>query len=127
MLVLMDTLATVYVEDDEQEAFIMQVGMRRQNIRIFHIPDIAPETISQLQAPPYDEAVAIIFDALLSGQNGVELARELRTQGDQRPIFLLTAAENPDPALLRQHNIHYLRKPPNFEKLAALIRDLSDS
>jgi DNA-binding response OmpR family regulator len=120
----MNTLDTIYVEDDEQEAFIMRIGMRRQGINILHVSDITLETITQLKQPPYDQAAAVIFDAILAGQSGVELADELRNSGDERPIFLLTAGENPDPTLLRERNIHYLRKPPHFENLAQMIRDM---
>ena len=121
----MDTLDTIYVEDDDQEAFIMRVGMRRQGINILHVPDLTPETLTRLQEPPFAQAVAVIFDAILGGQSGVALAHALRTGGDERPIFLLTAAENPDPELLLRHNIRYQRKPPNFERLARMIRDLT--
>jgi DNA-binding response OmpR family regulator len=123
----MDTLETIYVEDDEQEAFIMRVGMRRQGISILHVPDVTVETITRLQAAPYDQAVAVIFDSILVGQSGVELAQHLRASGDQRPIFLLTAGENPNPDLLQQYNIRYLRKPPHFENLARTIRELAQS
>lgn len=121
----MDTLETIYVEDDDQEAFIMRVGMRRQGITILHVPDPTPESIASLREPPYDRATAVIFDAILAGQSGVDLARRLRMNGDERPIFLLTAGENPDIELLQRLNIRYLRKPPHFENLARLIRDLA--
>jgi DNA-binding response OmpR family regulator len=121
----MDTLEIIYVEDDEQEAFIMRVGMRRQGINVIHVPTITAETVTSLQEPPYNQAAAVIFDAILAGQNGVELARLLRASGDDRPIFLLTAGENPDPEFLQRHNIRYLRKPPRFESLARTIQELA--
>ena len=117
----MDKLDTIYVEDDVQEAFIMQVGMRRQGFNILHVQGITPEGIAQLSEPPHDSAVAVIFDAILAGQSGIELAQKLRDSGDTRPIILLTAAENPDPALLAEYKIHYMRKPPDFERLATII------
>jgi DNA-binding response OmpR family regulator len=96
--------------------------MRRQGIKITHIPDITVDTISDLQAPPYSSAVAVIFDAILTGMSGVTLARALRNCGDERLIVLLTAGENPDSELLQRYNIQYLRKPPKFEQLATMIR-----
>ncbi len=122
----MDTLEALYIEDDEQEAFIMRVGMRRQGIDVTHVNDITVDTIGSLQAPPYANAAAIIFDAILTGNSGVNLARALRTRGDERLIVLLTAGENPDPKLLKRHDIHYLRKPPKFDQLAAMIRSSVD-
>ena len=123
----MDTLETIYVEDDEQEAFIMRVGMRRQGISVIHVPDVTADTIARLQAAPYDQAAAVIFDSILVGQSGVDLAQRLRASGDERPIFLLTAGENPNPELLQQQNIRYLRKPPHFENLARTIRELTQA
>jgi DNA-binding response OmpR family regulator len=118
----MDILQTIYVEDDEQEAFVMRIGMRRQQIDVVHIDHISLETISQLQEHPFHQAIAIIFDSILRNQNGLELACQLRQQGDQRAMILLTAGDNPDPARLKANDILYLRKPPNFEQLAQLIR-----
>ena len=82
----MDIQDAIYVEDDEQEAFIMRVGMRRQGVTITHVPEITIEAITTLQNPPYDNAVAIIFDAILTGISGVSLARALRASGDERLI-----------------------------------------
>jgi DNA-binding response OmpR family regulator len=113
----------IYVEDDDQEAFIMRIGMRRQGINVIHVPEITVETIADLQSPPYAEASAVIFDAILARESGVNLARRLRAHGDQRPILLLTAGENPDPSLLKSLDIQYIRKPANFEQLARLLRD----
>jgi DNA-binding response OmpR family regulator len=119
----MGDMDTIYVEDDEQEAFIMRVGMRRQGITILHVPNITPDSIAALREPPYDTAAAVIFDAILSGQSGIDLALRLRSSGDERLIVLLTAADNPDPELLRKHNIQYMRKPPSFESLARAIHE----
>jgi DNA-binding response OmpR family regulator len=119
----MDTLEVIYIEDDEQEAFIMRVGMRRQGIKVTHVADISVETIQDLQTPPHINAAAVIFDAILTGNSGVTLARALRSAGDNRLIVLLTAGENPDPEMLKRYKIHYLRKPPKFDQLAAMIRD----
>ena len=122
----MDELDAIYVEDDTQEAFIMQVGMRRQGFNILHIQQMTHEMLSQLLEPPYKTAIAVIFDAILPGQSGVELAQQLRTNGDTRPIVLLTAAENPNPEVLEEYKIQYMRKPPDFERLAALLRHAPD-
>jgi DNA-binding response OmpR family regulator len=121
----METLEALYIEDDEHEAFIMRVGMRRQGIKVTHVADMTIETITDLQAPPYNGAVAVVFDAILTGISGVALARALRNSGDERLIVLLTAGENPDPELLKRYQIHYLRKPPKFDQLATLIRDFA--
>ena len=122
----MNPLETIYIEDDEQEAFVMRLGMRRQDINILHVRDISEDIVSQLQQPPYDTAAAIMVDAVLPGHNGTELACKLRDSGDNRALILLTAGENPDPELLQKYDIIYIRKPPHFEQLAAMIRHLTN-
>ena len=118
----MTTPEIIYVEDDDQEAFIMTIGMRRQGIQILHVPEIDIEHVEELMSAPYDSAVALIFDAILTGVSGVALAQALRTKGDERPIILLTAGENPDARLLGSLRVHYMRKPPNYATLAEIIR-----
>jgi DNA-binding response OmpR family regulator len=117
-----DNLKTIYVEDDEQEAFIMTIGMRRQGVDILLVVDATSDNIALLQVPPYDKASALIFDAILAGASGVELAVKLRESGEQRTIILLTAGENPDARRLASLNIYYMRKPPNYATLAEMIR-----
>lgn len=117
-----DVIEAIYVEDEEQEGLVMRVGMRRQQINIIHIPDLSLERVGELRQPPYDVAAAVIFDAVLPSASGLDLARGLRVSGDSRPLFLLTAAENPDPDLLNSLHIEYMRKPANFQVLAEMIR-----
>jgi DNA-binding response OmpR family regulator len=66
----------------------------------------------------------VIFDSVLGGESGFDLARDLREKGDTRPIFLITAGENPSPLVLKTSRIEFRRKPVNFEELAADLRRL---
>ncbi len=114
----------IYIEDDDQEALLMQIGMRRRGVNILHVPYITVDTLDELSQPPYDQAVAVIFDEMLVGESGVKLANALRANGDQRLIFLLTAGDNPDPRLLTTQSILFRRKPANLEELANTILKL---
>lgn len=118
----MDIIEVIYIEDDEQEGLIMTIGMRRFGIKIVHIPHLPLENVNQLQQPPYDKAVAIMLDSLLVGQNGMNIARMLRELGEKRPMFLVTGVENPNQDLLKQHAVHYFRKPIKMDELAAALR-----
>ncbi len=120
----MDSIEVIYVEDDEQEAFIMTIGMGRHNVKIIHIPRISSQILDQILSPPYNQAAAVIFDSVLGGENGLDLATNLRAKGDTRPIFLITAGENPSPQLLKTNHIEFRRKPVNFEELAADLQQL---
>lgn len=118
----MDELTVLYVEDDDQEAFIMQMGMRRHGIQIVHVAPQSGDLPARIGQPPYDQASALLIDAVLGATSGLEVARALREAGDARPIYLLTAGENPNPGLLEALGIGFLRKPVNFPALAAQLR-----
>ena len=120
----MQLIDVIYIEDDDQEALLMQLGMRRLGINILHVPYITVDTLPELRQPPYDTAQAVIFDEMLVGESGVKLANSLRASGDDRLIFLLTAGDNPDPSLLTTQSILFRRKPANLEELANTIRKL---
>jgi DNA-binding response OmpR family regulator len=118
----MDNITVLYIEDAEQEAFIMRAGMRRLGITIVHILPTEPDLLSTLRTPPHDTAAAIIVDAILVAIDGLDLVQALREAGDTRRLILLTAGTNPDPDLLEALDVIYLRKPVNFNALAEMIR-----
>lgn len=118
----MDVITAIYVEDSEEEALVMQFGMRRQQVNLLHISDLPINRVGELIQPPYDSASAIILDALLPSAGGLEIAQALRDIGDSRPIVLLTAGENPDPDLLNRLNVRYMNKPAAFQTLAEMLR-----
>lgn len=118
----MDVITAIYVEDDDQEALVMRLGMRRQQVEILHIPDLPVDRVGDLLHGPFGDAAAVIFDAYLPSAGGLELAQALRAAGDGRPFFLLTAGENNDPGLLHALNMHYVSKPPTFQTLAEMLR-----
>ncbi|MBZ0288424.1 MAG: response regulator [Anaerolineae bacterium] len=120
---MIDVIEVVYVEDEEQEALVMRIGMRRQNVNILHIPDLSSAQINKLCQSPYNTAAAVIFDAVLPSASGLELAQALRAEGDARPVFLLTAGENPNPVLLETLQVEFIRKPAQFQSLAQRIRE----
>lgn len=99
----------------------MRISMRRYGVSIAHVAQLTPENVNVLRLPPHDSAAALIFDARLGGYSGLELARLLRAAGDTRPIVLVTAGDNPDPALLRELNVHFFSKPLDYAKLAAAL------
>ncbi len=106
----------LYIEDDEIEAQIFGLGLNKRGINVIHIPNMDSDHLNELD--DYSQARAIFFDMFIGAVNGMELARILRQRGDQRPFFLITAGENPNPDLLDNLNISYLRKPIDFNSVA---------
>ncbi|MEO8607531.1 MAG: hypothetical protein ABI690_06600 [Chloroflexota bacterium] len=119
-------MPVIYIEDNEDEAILFQFGLTPRGIEVLHIPDSRPESLQVLESETYRRARAVFFDHWVGVVNGVDLARSLREQGDTRPFFLLTAGENPNPTALQELNLTYLRKPPEFPKLAETIHALPE-
>lgn len=112
----------LYIEDDETQALLFQLGLNTRGIDVHIIPDIPPDGRLILNNPVYRAAQAVFVDLWIRTTSGIELARSLRAAGDDRPFFLVTAANNPNPALLNELRIVFLQKPLNFDQVAALIR-----
>lgn len=112
----------IYVEDDETEGLLFQIGLNARGIQVHHISDITLNTAEILLRPPYESARVVFFDLWIFTVSGIELGRTLREAGDTRPFFLVTAANNPNPALLAELGIGFMQKPLDFDKVAAAIR-----
>lgn len=115
----------IYIEDDEIEAQIFGLGLSKRGINVLHIPNLDGTHLDELSAPDYRDARAVFFDMFIGAVNGMELARLLRARGDQRPFFLITAGENPNPDMLDQLNMTYLRKPIDFKAVAHSIQAIA--
>lgn len=120
----MNELTVIYIEDDETETFLFNLGLSSRGIDVLPIGDAQPRSLTMMEAPEYQAAKAVFFDLWLGGVNGLELAKTLRARGDSRPFFMLTAGENPDPDLLRSLGIVYIRKPADYDKVADMVRSL---
>lgn len=105
----------------------MQVSLRRLGINILHVASLNEDQVSQLLNPPYHTAAALLFDEMLGGDSGLKMAYTLRQLGDPRPIFLLTAGDNPDAKQMDVNHIHFRRKPVDTEELAETIKKLQSS
>jgi CheY-like chemotaxis protein len=117
----MNTIEVIYIEDEEIEAQLFTIGMESHGITVLHIPDAQPSTLEILKTERYQAALAIFFDLSIGVVNGVALARSLREGGDKRPFFLVTAAMNPNPAVLKQLNLGYMLKPLDYNAIAEQI------
>lgn len=122
----MNAVPVIYIEDDETEALLFKLGLTSRGVNVLHIPDTSPETLRILDSEEYQQARAIFIDLWVGVVNGVDLARLLREHGDDRPFFLLTAGENPNPTALDELNLNYMRKPPEFPRLAEIILSLPE-
>jgi DNA-binding response OmpR family regulator len=120
----MGAFTVIYVEDDETETFLFNLGLSSRGIDVLPIGDARSQTLALLDTPDYRAAKAVFLDLWLADVNGIDLAQHLRSQGDMRPFFLLTAGENPDPDQLHSLGITYIRKPADYDKVAEMVQAL---
>jgi DNA-binding response OmpR family regulator len=121
----MNTTDIIYIEDNDIEAQIMSLGLQRSGINVLHLADLKSDSLRTLNTPQYQAAQALLIDAHISGDDGLEFICKLRRAGDTRTMFLITAGENPDPALLQKLDITYMQKPVNFNHIARRLQALT--
>ena len=111
------------VEDDRKVAGFIAQGLREEG----HAVDIAGDgdeatTLAHVNA--YD---VILLDVVLPKKNGFQVAQELRREGRNTPILMLTSRDGVEDIVrgLDSGADDYLSKPFRFDELLARIRALT--
>ncbi len=119
------------VEDDERVAAFMERGLRAEGYRVQR-EKTGPEGLAaarelerRCRADDSQRAV-LILDQMLPGLTGLELCRQLRTEGARLPVLMLTAMDRPEDRVagLRGGADDYLGKPFAFDELLARLEAL---
>jgi len=110
------------VEDNPRMAELIRQGFRQLGYAV----DIAPrgrEAEEQALHQPYD---VIILDIMLPDKDGVQVCRDLRRQGAETPILMLTALSTTRDKVsaFDAGADDYLAKPFDFDELFARVRAL---
>ncbi|MFL5608717.1 MAG: response regulator transcription factor, partial [Gemmatimonadaceae bacterium] len=110
------------VEDDTELGREVAAGLREVDARVVVARDFA----EGLQAALREELDVIILDVMLPGGSGFELCRELRADGLETPILMLTARDTVDDRVtgLDAGADDYLIKPFALQELLARVRAL---
>jgi two-component system OmpR family response regulator len=111
------------VEDDPKTARFLKQGLEEEG----HAVDVAPDGeegafLGHLN--PYD---LILLDIQLPKRNGLQLSAELRREGIETPILMLTGRDA-TPDIVRGLNAgadDYLTKPFEFDELIARVNALT--
>jgi two-component system OmpR family response regulator len=111
------------VEDDPKAARFLKQGLEEEG----HAVDLAAdgqEGALYGHLNPYD---LIILDIQLPRKNGLELSRELRREGVETPILMLTGRDTTEDIVrgLDAGADDYLTKPFAFDELVARVRALT--
>jgi len=110
------------VEDDKKVAGFIKKGLEEETYAI----DVAYDGEDGLYLGSEGQYDLIILDIMLPKIDGLEILSQLRDQGRDTPILLLTAKDNVDDRVagLNKGADDYLTKPFAFSELLARVRVL---
>ena len=110
------------VEDEKKVAGFIKKGLEEETYAV----DVACDGEEGLHLGSEGQYDLIILDIMLPKINGLEILSQLRTQGNDIPILLLTAKDAVDDRVtgLNKGADDYLTKPFAFSELLARVRVL---
>ena len=77
-----------------------------------------------MNLPEFEQADLFFFDIRLPRMTGLELAKELRNRGEERPFVLVSAWPAPSEKELESINAQFLPKPFDFPDVIQTIQQL---
>ena len=110
------------VEDDRKVAGFIEQGLREEG----YVVDVARDGDEATTMAHVNEYDAILLDVVLPKKNGFQIAAELRREGRNAPILMLTSRDATEDVVrgLNAGADDYLSKPFQFDELVARIRAL---
>jgi two-component system, OmpR family, response regulator len=111
------------IEDDPTVGGYIKRGLEEQRWGVDLVTD-GEEGEARAGSEAYD---LIVLDMRLPGRSGMEVLRNLRARGFERPVLVLTAQDAVDAKVqaLRAGADDYVTKPFAFEELLARVEALS--
>ena len=111
------------VEDEQNVAAFIKKGLEEEGyvVTVAHSAESGREKLTSTQFDIF------IFDVILPGISGLELCKQLRKEGVQTPILILTALSSTENVVqgLNSGADDYLAKPFKFQELLARINALA--
>lgn len=121
----------VLIEDDVRIADFLQRGLRAEGHRV-QTAATGPSGLALAQeaarvASHDTDRTVVVLDVMLPGMSGIEVCQNLRAQGVQLPILMLTAMDAPQDRVtgLRMGADDYVCKPFSFDELLARLEALA--
>ncbi len=110
------------VEDDEGIIRFLEKGLREAKYAV----DVTRDGDDALYKTSLNEYDIIILDIMIPGRDGLEVCRELRSQGSKVPVIMLTARDDVGDRVLGLDvgADDYLTKPFQVSELLARLRAL---
>ena len=116
-------MKALVIEDDPTVGQFVKRGLEEQRWSVDLVAD-GEEGESLARSQPYD---LVVLDMRLPGRSGLEVLRNLRARGFERPVLVLTAQDAIDAKVetLRAGADDYVTKPFAFEELLARVEALA--
>jgi DNA-binding response OmpR family regulator len=110
------------VEDDRKVAGFVEQGLKEEG----YVVDVARDGDEATMLAHINDYDAVLLDVVLPKKNGFQIAAELRREGRNTPILMLTSRDAPEDVVrgLDAGADDYLSKPFRFDELLARIRAL---
>jgi two-component system, OmpR family, copper resistance phosphate regulon response regulator CusR len=110
------------VEDDRKVAGFIEQGLKEEN----YVVDVARDGEEATMLAHVNDYDVVLLDVVLPKKNGFQIAAELRREGRNTPILMLTSRDAPEDVVrgLDAGADDYLSKPFRFDELLARIRAL---
>src|SRR5512145_1433433 len=115
-------MKVLVVEDDRKVAGFIEQGLKEEG----WIVDVAPDGEEATMLAHVYQYDVILLDVVLPKKNGFQVAAELRREGRNTPILMLTSRDAVEDVVrgLDAGADDYLSKPFRFEELLARMRAL---
>ncbi|MFI5232746.1 MAG: response regulator transcription factor [Gemmatimonadales bacterium] len=116
-------MKVLVIEDDPTVGQFVKRGLEEQRWSVDLVAD-GEEGEALARSQPYD---LVVLDMRLPGRSGLEVLRNLRARGFERPVLVLTAQDAIDAKVetLRAGADDYVTKPFAFEELLARVEALA--
>ena len=116
-------MRVLVIEDDPTVGQFVKRGLEEQRWSVDLVAD-GEEGETMARSQPYD---LVVLDMRLPGRSGLEVLRNLRARGFERPVLVLTAQDAVDAKVetLRAGADDYVTKPFAFEELLARVEALA--
>jgi heavy metal response regulator len=110
------------VEDEKKVASFLKKGLEEENYAV----DVAHDGEEGLALAQINEYDLVILDIMLPKLDGMEVLRQIRSDGSGVPILILTAKDSVEDIVggLDSGSDDYLTKPFSFAELVARVRAL---
>ena len=116
-------MKVLVIEDDPTVGQFVKRGLEEQRWSVDLVAD-GEEGERLARSQPYD---IVVLDMRLPGRSGLDVLRNLRARGFERPVLVLTAQDAVDTKVqtLRAGADDYVTKPFAFEELLARVEALA--